>query len=51
MKNAQEWLNETYPTKNQRERVRKIFIDRKERGSFPQFQLFSDNSEENITSI
>src|SRR2546423_5687544 len=47
MKNAQEWLYETYPTKNQKEKVRKIFIDRKERESFPEFQLFSDNSENN----
>jgi Leucine-rich repeat (LRR) protein len=47
MKNAQEWLNETYPTKNQREEVRKIFIDRKEEESFPKLQLFSDNSENN----
>jgi Leucine-rich repeat (LRR) protein len=47
MKNAQEWLYETYPTKNQKEKVRKIFIDRKERESFPEFQLFSNNSENN----
>src|ERR1700722_3739697 len=45
MKNAQEWLNKTYPTKSQKGKVRKIFIDRKERESFPNFRLFPDNSE------
>lgn len=47
MKDAQEWLNETYPTENQRRKVRKIFIEKKGKEPFFRSQLFSDDSENN----
>jgi Leucine-rich repeat (LRR) protein len=48
MKNAQEWLNETYPTKSQRKKVRNIFIeDSKEKGFHSGIQSLSGIPEDN----
>ena|SRR6266508_3010179 len=45
MKNAQEWLNEIYPIKSQRKKVKKILIESKEKENLPDLQLFSENPE------